>query len=94
MPVDELARLEMVVSGRVQGVFFRRAAADEAVRLGLVGWVRNRLDGAVEIAAEGKRGNLETMLAWAHSGPPRARVAAVRERWGAYLGEFTGFNVA
>jgi acylphosphatase len=94
MLADELARLEIVVSGRVQGVFFRRATVDEALRLGVGGWVRNRPDGAVEIVAEGKRGNHERMLAWAHSGPPRARVEAVRERWGDYQGEFTGFIMA
>ena len=94
MPSGDLARLEIIVSGRVQGVFFRRSAADEALRLGLGGCARNRPDGTVEIVAEGSRASLEKILLWAHGGPPRARVDELREQWGDYLGQFTGFRVA
>jgi acylphosphatase len=90
---DDRARLHLIVSGRVQGVFFRHSAMEEAHQLALSGWVRNLASGEVEIIAEGRRKNLEIFFAWAHSGPPGARVADVREEWSEYRGEFGGFRV-
>ena len=83
----------MVVSGRVQGVFFRGAAAQEARALGLSGWVRNLPDGRVVILAEGGRRNLEMLFAWAHQGPPAARVEEVEAEWSEYEGKLHGFEV-
>jgi acylphosphatase len=65
------------VSGRVQGVFFRAWARDEAERLGLDGWVRNEDDGSVTALIAGPRQNVETMVALLRRGPPEARVAKV-----------------
>ena len=87
------ARLRMLISGRVQGVFFRRAAADEALGLGLKGWARNRPDGTVEIVVEGRRRNLKMFAAWAHRGPPVAYVTEVVEEWNAFLNEFSEFTI-
>ena len=88
---SEQARLHLVVSGRVQGVFFRQATVDEARSLGLTGWVRNRPDGRVEIVAEGRRANLEMLLAWANRGPPAARVDQVEASWLEFHEEFQKF---
>ena len=66
-----------VVHGRVQGVFFRRAAADEARRLGVAGWVRNTFEGTVELHAEGDPAAVEALLRFARTGPPGARVDRV-----------------
>ena len=66
-----------VVTGRVQGVFFRQSAVKEAQRLKLSGWVRNREDGAVEGLACGESGPLQHLRAWLQRGPPAARVEAV-----------------
>ena len=83
----------MTVRGRVQGVFFRRAAMDEARGLGLTGWVCNLASGEeVEIVAEGSRRNLQMLWAWAHTGPPGARVENVTEEWSDYRGEFSSFR--
>ncbi len=90
---DDNARLRMLISGRVQGVFFRRTAADEAYGLGLRGWARNRPDGTVEIVAEGRRRNLKMFAAWAHSGPPGAHVTEVAEEWSEFLNEFSEFTI-
>lgn len=57
------ARLHLFVEGRVQGVYYRASAAEEALRLGLVGWVRNLRDGRVELVAEGPQASLEALLA-------------------------------
>jgi acylphosphatase len=93
MDVDQHARLRMIVVGRVQGVFFRRAAADEADRLAITGCARNLADGTVEIVAEGRRRHLERLLAWVKVGPPHARVDDVRAEWSAFSNEFIGFKV-
>lgn len=63
-----------VVTGRVQGVGFRFMARAEATRLGLVGQVRNRADGAVEGQAAGSVEGLQAFRAWLRRGPPAARV--------------------
>ena len=86
-------RLHLIVHGRVQGVFFRGAALDEAHDLGLTGWVRNRPDRTVEIVAEGDRRNLEMLLAWAYQGPPSARVDRVDTEWLPASGEFHEFTI-
>jgi acylphosphatase len=66
-----------VVHGRVQGVFYRASAEQEARRLGVGGWVRNREDGTVELVVEGEDSAVEQMLAWAGHGPSRAEVTRV-----------------
>lgn len=67
-------RTRIVVRGRVQGVFFRDTCRREALRRGVHGWVRNRLDGGVEAAFEGPPADVRTMVEWAKVGPPMARV--------------------
>ena len=70
-------RVRAVVSGRVQGVFYRDGCRAEARRLGLRGWVRNRSDRTVEVVAEGPRDRVERLLTWCRHGPPRATVTGV-----------------
>jgi|HubBroStandDraft_6_1064221.scaffolds.fasta_scaffold277040_3 acylphosphatase len=70
-------RVRANITGRVQGVSFRATTAIEARRLGLVGWVRNRTDGSVELEAEGDAAAIAELLAWCAHGPPAARVANV-----------------
>ncbi|HOX25747.1 MAG TPA: acylphosphatase [Candidatus Krumholzibacteria bacterium] len=89
-----MERLDLTVTGRVQGVAFRWYTVQQARRLGLVGWVRNRPDGSVRIVAEGPRAQLETLLAWAGRGPERARVEECRHAWQGATGEFAEFEVA
>jgi acylphosphatase len=88
-----LARLRLIVTGRVQGVGFRFAAWDEAAALGLTGWVRNLASGEVEIVAEGRDDRLRVLAAWANQGPGAARVTSVREDWAPHTGEFLEFRV-
>ena len=73
-----MATQRLRISGRVQGVGFRYALQDEAERLGLAGWVRNRSDGSVEALAQGSPQALEALAAWARRGPPAARVTGLQ----------------
>jgi acylphosphatase len=75
--VSELVRRRVLVSGRVQGVYFRQSTADEAAALGVAGWVRNLPDGRVEAVFEGARELVDTAIAWCGVGPARAHVEAV-----------------
>lgn len=72
-----MRRIRAIVSGRVQGVSYRASTAHEARRLGLVGWVKNRSDGTVELEAEGADDAVASLLAWCKAGPPAAMVNAV-----------------
>jgi len=65
------------IRGRVQGVGFRDTTAHQAKRLGITGWVRNRLDGSVEALLIGPRGPMQRMKSWLRRGPPLARVDEV-----------------
>jgi len=76
--IFDMATQRLRITGRVQGVGFRYALQDEAQKLGLAGWVRNRSDGSVEATAQGSPQALAALAAWARRGPPAARVADVR----------------
>jgi acylphosphatase len=70
-------RVHVVISGRVQNVFFRASLADIARDLGIDGWVKNRPDGRVEAVFEGEPAQVDAALRWSRNGPPRARVDAI-----------------
>ncbi|MEW5890802.1 MAG: acylphosphatase [Pseudomonadota bacterium] len=74
------------IHGVVQGVGFRYGLADEAQRLGLKGWVRNRSDGTVEAVVSGDEDAVQRLIDWSRRGPPAARVTRldVSEGQGAF----------
>jgi acylphosphatase len=80
------------VKGKVQGVWYRKSACEEALRLGLVGFTQNLPDGSVLIEAEGGREALDALLAWCRTGPPLAEVGSVQFEEGALAGHH-GFTV-
>jgi acylphosphatase len=86
-------RAHVLITGMVQGVFFRAHTREEARRLGLNGWVRNLEDGRVEALFEGKRPAVEEMVRWCHKGPSSAVVRDVNTRWEEATGEFHGFDI-
>jgi acylphosphatase len=69
--------VHVVVSGRVQGVWFRQSCQERARAAGVAGWVRNRSDGTVEVSLEGERGAVDDLLAWLADGPPLAEVTGL-----------------
>ena len=68
----------MWISGKVQGVFFRKSTQEKARELNLTGWVKNLEDGRVQIWAQGEEDNLKKLKEWTHSGPDRANVEHVK----------------
>jgi acylphosphatase len=88
-----MIRAELVITGRVQGVFYRGSAQDEAERLGLTGEIANLPDGSVDAVVEGPKAQLEAFIAWCRRGPPSARVEEVRVKWAEAKGEFRSFRV-
>jgi acylphosphatase len=86
-------RLEAIVIGRVQGVGFRWFVCDRAAALGLIGWVRNRADGSVEVMAQGRRGALAEFEAALRRGPAGAVVRAVHTSWSTPADLPAGFQI-
>jgi acylphosphatase len=85
-------RAQIVVKGRVQGVFFRAAMRDRARSLGVTGWVRNNRDGTVEAVFEGEAERVESMVGWCARGPSGAAVDGVDVEWSEPAGA-TGFSI-
>jgi len=86
-------RLRIIVSGRVQGVWYRESTREVAESLGLTGTVRNLMSGEVEIIAEGPRNRLEALAVWARRGPSGARVDGITEEYSPATGSYTEFRV-
>ena len=86
-------RVHLVITGRVQGVWYRASAQQAGQERGLTGWVRNLPDGAVEAVAEGPREKLQDFISWCHEGPPAARVDHIDVEWLPATGEFGTFDV-
>jgi acylphosphatase len=83
----------LIISGRVQGVWFRASTREVAQRLGVIGWVRNTPDGSVETHIQGDDEAVEQMLAWCRQGPPGARVDYVDISEAFVQEEFRSFSI-
>lgn len=86
-------RAHVIISGRVQGVFFRAHTRDFAEKFGVRGWVKNRPDGKVEALFEGDDEDVKAIIDWCRDGPPGAGVSDVDVRWDDYKGELKGFEI-
>ena len=89
----ERVRAHVWVSGRVQGVFFRAYAEDEATFRNVAGWIGNLPDGRVEVVFEGPPVSVEALIQWCHRGSPASNVTGVEVTWEDVRGE-VGFRVA
>ena len=86
-------RAHVLISGRVQGVFFRSETKLLARRLDVTGWIRNLGDDRVEAVFEGNEINVTQLVDFCKKGPSGARVANARVEWEAYTGEFGSFEI-
>lgn len=89
----EEVRAHLIISGLVQGVFYRASARSVASKLGIKGWVKNRYDGSVEAIAEGTREKVQKFIDWCYQGPPGALVTNIQLEWANATGEFKDFSI-
>ena len=89
----EKSRVYLKIAGRVQGVYYRASAVQQAQNLRLTGWVMNCPDGSVEAVAEGAKEKLEKLVAWCRQGPAGAQVVSVDVRWETAQNNFFGFSI-
>jgi acylphosphatase len=87
------SRIHTRISGRVQGVGYRYSAYNQAIKLGIKGWVKNTYNGDVEAIFEGDNSVVDEMIAWCRIGPPMATVTNVEILITTYTGEFHDFNI-
>ena len=88
--MSERVTRRLEIRGLVQGVWYRESMRREAQRLGVTGWVRNRIDGSVEAVVQGSAAAVESITRWARRGPEEARVEAVTAS--PAEGEFASFE--
>jgi len=91
--MTEFVRAHVIISGRVQGVFFRMETLEQARKSGVSGWVKNKHDGRVEAVFEGEKSLVDNVIQWCKQGPPASRVDNVNLEWEPYTGEFTEFDI-
>lgn len=87
-----LKHYNIIVTGKVQGVFYRQSACEVADQLGIRGFVRNEDNGNVYIEAEGDAEPLEKLITWCRKGPPKANVASVKFSEGP-INNFSSFEI-
>ncbi|PLX80729.1 MAG: acylphosphatase [Desulfuromonas sp.] len=88
-----MTRANLLISGRVQGVWYRASTRDVATKHGIKGWVRNLPDGRVEAMLEGDQTSVQKVIDWCRQGPPGALVTEVEVTWSEASGEFPSFSV-
>ncbi|MCX5851195.1 MAG: acylphosphatase [Deltaproteobacteria bacterium] len=87
-------RVRVVVTGRVQGVFFRAETQRQALSLNIRGWVRNLPGGSVEALFEGTKEDVDRMIAWCRKGPRLASVDTFDINFEPYKGDLDGFIIS
>lgn len=87
-----LQTFSILISGRVQGVYYRQSTKQKALKLGITGYVKNLPDGNVQVLASGTAHQLHQLVAWCKQGPPTAAVTSVQVETIAPLA-FPGFSI-
>jgi acylphosphatase len=86
-------RAHILISGVVQGVFFRSNTRRKANEFKVNGWVKNLRDGRVEVVCEGAEESVKKLIAWSKKGPEGAYVSSADVTWENYTGEFNTFEI-
>ena len=88
-----MARIHLLISGEVQGVFFRASTRRMASEIGVKGYIRNLPNEMVEVVAEGRKPQLDRLIEFCRRGPEGAKVDEISIEWGKPKNEFTNFTV-
>ena len=88
-----ICRVQAIIKGKVQGVFFRAAAAEQAKLFYISGYIKNRNDNSVELDAEGEKEQVMSLLQWCEKGPPEALVESMETTWLDNLIHYTQFSI-
>lgn len=91
--MEKNVRAHVIITGRVQGVFFRDETRRAAQRIGVTGWVRNLPDGTVEALFEGDTLAVNDIIKWCHTGSPLSTVSEVRVAWEDWAGDMSAFAI-
>ena len=86
-------RVHLLISGRVQGVYFRQGMMETAEKNNVLGWVRNLPDNKVESVLEGNDSNVDAVIEWAYFGPAGAVVDELKISEENFTGEFREFKI-
>lgn len=86
-------RAHLIISGKVQGVYFRKYTQEISIKNKVSGWVRNLKNGNVECILEGLPSNVEKVIEWCHMGPKNGRVDKIDINYETHTGEFQGFKI-
>ena len=86
-------QVHLMVSGKVQGVYYRASCLEMAQELGLTGWVKNLSNGNVEILAQGEKEKLEKLIEWCKKGPSGAMVSNINVQWDSIQKKFNDFHI-
>lgn len=86
-------RAHILITGRVQGVFYRAFTEEVARSLRLGGWVRNTPEGWVEAVFEGEKADIAKAISQCYQGPPAAKVQGIDVKWEEFTGELSPFHV-
>ena len=90
---SQYIRVHLLISGRVQGVYFRKHTQDTSRENNVYGWVKNLLNGDVECVLEGLKSNVDKVMMWCHQGPPGSHVDNVKIKYEEFIGNFNDFNI-
>jgi acylphosphatase len=88
-----MQQVHLLISGKVQGVFYRVFVKEHADKLGLTGWVRNTNEGHVEAVIQGEKQTIEQLIALCRQGSQNSEVRDIKESWGSVSESFEGFSI-
>ena len=90
---SQYIRVHLIISGKVQGVYFRKHTQDISLQNNVYGWVKNLQNGDVECVLEGLKSNIDKVMIWCHQGPPNSRVNNVEIKYEEFTGDFNEFQI-
>ena len=90
---SDYIRVHLIISGKVQGVYFRKHTQDTSRENNVYGWVKNLLNGDVECVLEGLKSNVDKVMMWCHQGPTGSHVDNVKITYEEFIGNFNDFKI-